>query len=191
MNDKRILALVFSAGLMVACGNIPTTSSGSAPSSNAVKTQLIDTDGGGGGGGGGGTGDVLLGYGYPQGTQLAVVPRSGAYETVTLNWRAQGFTYDWYDYPYVELRVCSLDQNGAVVACVAQSSSVRINNSDQFTVSLSCQPSDSVTSFVVYGSDVALHPGGHLIYATSVQALPSLPILPSPLPPTPAPIPVC
>jgi hypothetical protein len=185
MNYKRILVLVISAGLMVACGNIPSTTS-----NNAVKTQLIDTDEGGGGGGGG-TGDVLLGYGYPQGTQLAVVPRSGSYETVTLNWRAQGFTYDWYDYPYVELRVCGLDQNGAVVACVAQSSSVRINGSDQFTVSLSCQPSASVTSFAIYGSDVALHPGGHLIYATSVQASPSLPILPSPLPPNPAPIPAC
>ena len=185
MNYKRILALVFSAGLMVACGNIPT----STTSKGSVKTQLMTDEGGGSDSGG--TGDVLLGYGYPRGTQLAVVPRSGAYQTVTLNWRAQGFTYDWYDYPYVELRVCGLDQNGAVVACASQNSSVRINGSDQFTVSLSCQPSASVTSFVVYGSDVALHSGDHLIYATSVQALPYLPILPSPLPPNPAPIPAC
>jgi hypothetical protein len=187
MDYKRILTLVISAGLMVACGNIPP----SATSNNAVKTQAIDADGGGGGGSGD-AGGVLLGSPYPQyGTQLSVFPRSGTYQTVTLDWRAEGFAYDWYDYPAVELKVCALDQNGSVVACVSQNSSVRINGSNQFASSLSCQPSASVTSFVVYGSDIALHPGGRSIYATSVRSVPYLLAPVGPLPPTPAPIPAC
>jgi hypothetical protein len=186
MNYKRILALVFSAGLMVACGNIPT----STTSNNAVKTQVVDSDGGGGDDGS--AGGVLLGSPYPQnGTQLAVVSRSGPYLTVTMDWRADGFTYDWYDYPAVELRVCSLDQGGAVVACVFQNSSVRINGSNQFTTSLSCQPAANVTSFVIYGSDVALHPGGRSIYATSVRSFPYLLPPVGPLPPTPTLVPAC
>lgn len=186
MDYKRILALVISAGLMVACGNI----SPSVTSNNAVRTQSIDAEGGGGDSGV--TGDVLLGSPYPQyGTQLAVFPRSGTYQTVTLDWRAEGFTYDWYDSPGVALHVCALDQNGSVVACVSQNSSLRINGSDHFVTSLSCQPSPSVTSFVVYGCDIALHAAGRSIYATSVRSMPYLLPLPGPLPPNPAPIPAC
>ena len=177
MNPRTVLALFFSASLMVACGTTP-----SAPQSGAVKTQFVDTSGDGSEGGSP-TG-TLLGSPYPQGTLLATFPRgANPYQTFTMDWLAVGFSYGWYDSPGVELRLCSFDVSGALLSCTQQSASDRYGTSDRFITTLSCATTQNAASFAVYGSDVGLHPAGRAIYATSVRFTNGLPLLPGPFPP--------
>jgi hypothetical protein len=177
MNPRTVLALVFSATPMVACGTTP-----GAPQSGAVNTQFVDTSGDGSDPGSP-TGTLLIGP-YPQGTLLATFARgSNVYQTFTMDWQAVGFSYDWYDSPGVELRVCSFDASGALLSCTQQSARARYGTSDRFVTTLSCAPAQNAASFAVYGSDIALHPTGRAIYATSVRFTNGLPLLPGPFPP--------
>ncbi len=179
MNVKIAFAALFSATLMVACGTTP-----SAPSSGAVRTQSVDVDGGSGGDDGGAPTGTLLGNPYPQGTLLATFPRGGnAFQSFTMDWLAVGFSYDWYDRPGVELKVCSFDSSGTLLGCASQNASTRDGSSNRFNTSLTCAPAQNAASFAVYGSDATLHPAGRAIYATSVR-VGLLPLLPGPFPPT-------
>ena len=187
MKLNVIVALVASASLMVACGSTVSPVTSSSP----VKAQSIDSSGGEGGDGGA-AGGILLGNPYPVGTQLATIPRgSGDALTVTMNWRAVGFTYDWYDRPGVELKVCGLNQSGAAVSCNYQNASFRASGTNDFTTTFSCILSPSVVSLVVYGSDTSLHPGGRSIYVTRLDSVLGLPLLPGPLPSVSPSYPVC
>ncbi|NJK43401.1 MAG: hypothetical protein HC933_03280 [Pleurocapsa sp. SU_196_0] len=132
MNPKAFFALLVSASLMVACGHTPNV-----PSSDPVKTQSVDAEGGGSDGGS--SAGTLLGSPYPQGRLLATFPRArGAYQTFAMDWLAVGFSYDWYSYPGVELKVCSFDANGAMLSCTQQNASTRYGTSDRFNTRLSC-----------------------------------------------------
>jgi hypothetical protein len=172
MKRNIIVALIVGAGVLSSCG----TSLPAAPVSGVVQTQVIDASGDPGADAGAG-GGIQLSSPY---TLLGTFTRgAGRYQTTNLNWRAEGFSYGWYDSPGVELRVCSQDASGAVLSCLTQSSS------QPGAISLSCILADNAASIAVYAADITLHQPTSAVYATSVQSQTYVLAGPGPLPSLP------